>query len=158
MIMNIEQYLKERVEDQIKWYDKKSQKCQRFYKATQVTEIILAALIPLFSGYVDFMPIPFVIGLFGALISIIESINKLYKFHENWIEYRTTCELLKYQKYLYMTGSFPYNIEPEQIEQQFVKNIEQIISSENNQWKFIHMYDNKKTDDSEEIQSSASSI
>ena len=84
----------------------------------------------------------------GAVIAIIESITKLFKWHENWIEYRTTCELLRYQKYLYLTKSAPYNTEPETIDNIFVRNIENIISSENNKWKNINLHEdnsNKKT-------------
>ena len=79
-----------------------------------------------------------IIGIEGAIITIVESITRLYKFHENWIEYRTTCELLIYQKHLYLTGSAPYNTEPESVENIFVRNIENIISSENNKWKAVN--------------------
>lgn len=137
--MNINEYLKERVDDQINWYDSKSQKAQKLYKIFQVIEIILASTIPLLSGYATKCYIfPVVIGIFGCIIAIIESITKLYKFHENWIQYRSTCELLRYQKHLYLTGSYPYNRTDETIDNIFVQNIESIISSENNQWKNIN--------------------
>lgn len=137
--MDIEKYLKERVEDQINWYDQKSQYAQKRYKICQVIEIILASIIPLLSGYATkHYIIPIIIGIFGCVIAIIESITKLYKFHENWIQYRSTCELLRYQKHLYLTGSYPYNKNDETIDNVFVKNIETIISSENNQWKNLN--------------------
>lgn len=145
--MNIEEYIKTRVDSEIKWYSQKSKHCQNMYKAYQVAEIILASLIPLLSAYSEkFTIISLIIGLFGAIIAIIESITKLYKYHENWIQYRTTCELLKYQKHLYLTKSYPYNDSDETIENIFVKNIETIISSENNQWKAMNVAgeDNKK--------------
>lgn len=145
--MNLEDYLKSRVDDQIKWYDKKSISCQNKYKLTQTIEIILAALIPLLSAYSrDCTFIAIIVGTLGAAIAIIESLTKLFKWHENWIEYRTTCELLRYQKYLYVTKSSPYNTEPESIENLFVRNIENIISSENNKWKTINTTDAPKKD------------
>ena len=49
-----------------------------------------------------------------------------------------TCEMLRYQKHLFLTDSAPYNTEDETIENIFVRNIENIISSENNQWKNIN--------------------
>ena len=136
--MNINDYLKERVDDQINWYDKKSMEAQKWYKRLQKIEIVLAALIPLLVGYASYPGIPLLIGIFGVAITIIESISKLNKYHENWIQYRTTCEMLRYQKHLYLTGSAPYNREAETIENIFVRNIENIISSENNQWKNIN--------------------
>lgn len=144
--MNISEYIKERVDDQINWYDKKSQHCQKIYKVFQTIEIILASLIPLMSGYSNnCIYISLVIGLFGSVIAIIESITKLFKWHENWIEYRSTCELLRYQKHLYLTKSAPYNTEPETIENIFVRNIENIISSENNKWKSINTLEEKSS-------------
>lgn len=145
--MDIEKYLKERVDDQIKWYDKKSTKAQHIYKVYQTIEIILAAAIPLLSGYAtkDII-IAITVGILGATITVIESITKLNKYHENWIQYRSTCELLKYQKNLFITHSAPYNTEAETIENLFVRAIEQITSSENNQWKDINTQASKQKD------------
>ena len=140
--LNIAEYMKTRVDDQIAWYDKKSLKCQRWYKVFQAIEIFVAASIPVLSGYASkYNAIPLIIGIEGAIITIVESITRLYKFHENWIEYRTTCELLIYQKHLYLTGSAPYNTEPESVENIFVRNIENIISSENNKWKAVNTHE-----------------
>ena len=123
--INIEEYIKNRVDTEIEWYDKKSIHSQKMYKGFQIVEIVLASFIPLFSAYSQNCTIvAFTVGLFGAIIAIIESTTKLYKYHENWIQYRTTCELLKYQKNLFLTGSYPYNNSDETIENIFVKNIE----------------------------------
>ena len=135
-ILDMNQYIEERLDNQIQWYSQKSQHSQKMYKSFQVTEIIIAASIPLLSGYAtDCTVIAVIVGVLGAIIAIIETISKLFKWHENWIEYRTTCELLKYHKYLFLTQSSPYNPAKETINNLFVKNIEDIISSENNQWK-----------------------
>ena len=96
---DINDYLAKRVDDQIDWYSDKSGKAQRSYKLTQIAELIMAALIPLFSGLIGrawWLAIP--VGLFGAAIAVLEGVSKIYKFHEKWIEYRSTSELLKYEK------------------------------------------------------------
>lgn len=125
-----------RVDDQINWYDQKSQYAQKKYKRLQTAEIVLAAFIPLLSGYTsECKQLSFVIGTIGAAIAIIESLSRIHKYHENWIQYRTTCEMLRYHKHLYLTKTHPYNISEETVENMFVRNIEDIISSENNQWK-----------------------
>lgn len=104
--MEIDEYIKSRVDNQINWYDQKSASCQRKYKLTQTIEIVLAALIPLLSAYSkDCVLIALIVGALGAAIAIIESLTKLYKWHENWIEYRTTCELLRYQKHRCTRGT-----------------------------------------------------
>ena len=133
--MDVKEYIKERLDPQIEWYSKKSKHCQKLYKTIQIIEIILAATIPLLSGYSDILLIS---------ITILESIAKLNKYHEYWIQYRSTCEILKYQKHIYLTSSAPYNKEDESVDNLFVRNIEQIISSENNQWKSINTKTNNK--------------
>lgn len=143
--MDIEQYIKNRVDDQIDWYDNKSVYCQKRYKFLQITEIVFAALIPLLSAYSKNQIVSIIVGLLGATIAIIESITKLNKYHENWIEYRTTCELLRYQKYLFETHSSPYNQEEETVENLFVRNVENIISSENNKWKLMNLEEKSKS-------------
>ena len=146
--MSIDEYIEKRLDPQIKWYDEKSIHAQKRYKQFQITEIILAACIPLLSGYSNkSTSIAFIIGIFGAAIAIIESITKLNKYHENWIQYRATCELLRYQKSLYLTKSFPYNPVDETIDNVFVKNIENIISAENNQWKMTNTMEERNTSD-----------
>ena len=136
--MCIEYYIKNRVDDQIEWYDKKSQTAQKWYKFIQIVEIVSAATIPILVPYVVPGNIPSLfVAVLGALITVLETLCRLYKFHENWIQYRTTAELLKYHKYLFQTQSAPYNIEEESIENVFVRNIESIISSENNTWKAL---------------------
>ena len=142
--MDIEKYIEERVDGQISWYDKKSSTAQKYYKIYQIVEISLAASIPLLAGFTDIhWAFALVVGIFGSVIAVIEAITKLYKFHENWISYRSTCEFLKYQKYLYLSKSFPYNEKDETVDNIFVKNIENIISAENNQWKVINTMEEK---------------
>lgn len=135
--MNPEEYMVERLDEQINWYDNKSKECQKWYKRFQVTEIIIASSIPIFSGYTTkHYLLPIVIGILGSTIAIIEGITKLYKFHENWIQYRTTCEVLKHEKYLYLTQTPPYNCENSF--QILVERVESMISSENISWSQLH--------------------
>ena len=135
--MDINEYISTRLDPQIEWYDKKSMHAQK--RQFQVIEIILAAFIPLLSGYTSLCDlIPTIIGILGAIIVIIESITKLYKYHENWIQYRSSCEMLLYQKHLYLTHSFPYNPNDETIDNIFIKNVEDIISAENRHWQGIN--------------------
>ena len=55
--------------------------------------------------------IQIVVGLIGVGIAIITAILGLYQFEQNWIEYRTICESLKKEKYLFLTKTEPYNVD-----------------------------------------------
>ena len=132
--MNEEEYINNRLEDQIKWYDNKSVWHQTWFKRLQVYQFVAAALIPVFVNYVSdtsgFMRL--LVAFIGASIAIVSGIIGLYKLQENWLEYRTTCESLRHEKYLYLTCTEPYNIEaPFPL---LVNRVETLISKENTNW------------------------
>lgn len=132
---DINSYIKNRLDDQITWYDKKAQQAQRTYKRMQLTELIVATAIPLLANYTASCPaIAFVVGLLGGIITVIEGTERLGRYHENWVEYRSACEMLKHEKNLYLMDAYPYGTD-ETKEQLFVHNIENLLSSEGNKWK-----------------------
>lgn len=134
--MNADEYLKDRVEDQIRWYDRKSQSNQRWFKRLRVAEVVCAASIPFLSGYIHVYQdeITVVVGGLGLVVACIAGLLGLYQFQENWIEYRTTCESLKKEKYLFLTCSDPYDCEGEKRLQLLVYRVETLISKENTNW------------------------
>ncbi len=131
--MNEEEYISSRVDDQINWYDKKSQSAQRWFKWLRGTEILAASAIPIIAGFSkDPFPVVLVVGVLGASIVVISSFVSLNQFRENWTEYRTTCESLKHEKFLFLTKGEPYHEdEPFRL---FVQRIESLISKENSAW------------------------
>lgn len=131
--MTEEEYLKERLDDQLAWYSKKSQYNQKWFKRLRLVEIVAAALIPFLSGMGDKIPYSqWLIGGLGALIAIAAAITALFKYQENWIEYRTTAEQLKHEKYLFLTNVKPYHTEERF--QFLVERVESLISKENSNW------------------------
>jgi len=128
-------YLKDRLEDQIAWYDRKSISNQKAFKRLQVLIIVASATIPFLSGFMDestlFLKI--VVGLLGLAIATATAILGLYQFQENWLEYRTTCETLRHEKYLFLTGASPYD--EEEPFMLLVERVEGLISKENTNWQ-----------------------
>jgi hypothetical protein len=131
--VNEEQYIESRVNDQIGWYDKKSRKAQFWFKCLRGAEIVAAAAIPLIAGFaVDPFPVTLVLGILGASIAVISAAISLNQLQENWTEYRTTCESLKHEKFLYLTKAEPYH--EEEPFRLFVQRVESLISKENSAW------------------------
>jgi len=131
--MDKETYLKERLDDQIAWYDKKSQSSQTWFKSLRVTEIICAAFIPFISGMSDSTPHgQFIIGMLGVIIAVSAGLSSLNKYQENWLTYRTTCETLRHEKFLFLAGCAPYDGDSSL--KKFVERVESLISKENSQW------------------------
>jgi len=134
--MDLNEYLEIRLEDQINWYDNKSLYNQKWLRFLRICEIIFAASIPFLTGHItsDTLLLKLVVGLFGLLIVVITSVIGFCKFHENWIEYRTTCEALRHEKYLFLTKCGIYKT----IDEPFcllVQRVEDLISKEHSSWK-----------------------
>lgn len=131
--MDAEQYIQQRVDDQIRWYDQKSIRAQLWFKALRIIEVVCAAAIPLIAGFELFDCYSnLVVGLLGAVIAICAALIGLGNYQENWVEYRTTCESLRHEKYLFLTAAEPYNAdEPFGL---FVQRVEGLVSKENSTW------------------------
>lgn len=138
-ILSEEEYLKTRLDDQIDWYGNKASKHQKKYIFCRIIELTLAASIPVLL-LIEANWIKIIAGTAGAIVATSSGIQSVYKFHENWIEYRATSETLKHEKFLYLTRSGVYK-DNENILQLLTERVESIISHENINWSQIHRHD-----------------
>ncbi len=132
--MDQNEFIKDRLEDQINWYDKKSQWNQKWYKRLRIIEIVAAASIPLAAGFItpslDVLKV--LAGFLGLIVAVIAGVITLYQFQENWIEYRTTSEMLRREKYFFLTKTNLYSVK--ESFPLLVQRVENIISKENSDW------------------------
>ena len=135
--MNEETYFQERLENEITWYENRSKKNKTYYYILRTIELISAALIPFLINYLrDNTPLlKSTIEVLGIIIVITTGMLSLFQFHELWTEYRTNAESLKHEKYLYLSGSIPYN--QKNNFELLVERVERLISIENSRWKDI---------------------
>lgn len=119
-----------RVQDQIAWYDGKSQQNQRWFKRLKVCEIVTAAAIP-FAASVS-VPI-WAVGAGGALIVVLESLQQLQQYQQNWITYRATCERLKHERFLFEAGAGHYAAAPDP-DALLAERVEGLVSQEHAAW------------------------
>ena len=134
-----ENYIKNRLEDQIQWYSRKSSFYKKMFYIIRATEIIIAGLIP---ALFHWSFIKGAIPLLSSIVAVLASLVALFRFHENWIAYRTTSESLKHEKYLYLTKVSPYN--QENSFEVLIHTVESIISKENTLWKQKNLSNQKK--------------
>jgi hypothetical protein len=125
----------ERLEDQIAWYDRKSLINQRYFKRIKTAEISAAALIPFLSAF-TFPRVTYVIGGLGALITVLEGMLQLNQYQQNWIAYRSTCESLKHEKYVYLGKAAPYAGTPDS-HALLAERIESLVSQEHAKWASV---------------------
>lgn len=119
-----------RVCDQIGWYDRKSRHNQRWFKALKTCQIVTAAAIPVAAtGSVD----DWIVGAAGALIVILESVQQLQQYQQNWITYRATCERLKHEQFLYLAraGAYAAAATPDSL---LAERVEGLVSQEHAAW------------------------
>src|SRR5216683_1448725 len=91
-------YVKGRYQTELNWYDSKSQNNKTWYNILQGGLLIFAALTPVlialeFLGSVSWLKW-FTLAT-AVVVALLSAVLKAFKFEENWINYRTTCETLK---------------------------------------------------------------
>lgn len=119
-----------RVREQIGWYDRKSQYNQRWFKGLKTCQIVAAAGIPVAAtGSVP----DWIVGAAGALIVVLESLQQLQQYQQNWITYRATCERLKHEQYLYLAHAGPYATVPDP-DVLLAERVESLVSQEHAAW------------------------
>jgi hypothetical protein len=72
-------------------------------------------------------------GALGVIVALLSALDGLLKSQQLWLEYRTTAETLKHQKFLYLTRTEPYD--QGDAFHVLVQNVENIISSQNSRWQ-----------------------
>src|ERR1700674_3221411 len=123
-----------RLDDQIRWYDIHSARQRRAFYSLKVVTVVAAATIPLLAAFLpNGSRNQIVTSSLGALIVVIEGIQQLFQLHANWILYRSTCESLKREKYLYLGKAGPYAAaqDPHAL---LAERVESIISKELAGW------------------------
>ncbi|MCX8501654.1 MAG: DUF4231 domain-containing protein [Alphaproteobacteria bacterium] len=126
----------ERLEDKIKWYDKKSVCYKTRSIGLRITQATLTIVISLVSAaYESELFNPIVIWVCSGLFIFLESLSQICKYHELWISYRTTCEKLINQKYRFLANVNPYDSDdPKERISALTLNLEKILTSEVDTW------------------------
>lgn len=147
--MNEQDYIKNRVDDQFDYYDNKSIHNKKMYQFYKVIVILLSVSIPLMTGFItdDTTWLKVAVGVAGVIIALIEGIQSLYKYHDNWLHARNAAEFLKREKIYYATKSGPYATGGSL--QKFVERVEAFTSEENKSWAILTK-EEKAEDNSEE--------
>jgi len=131
--MNDQQYISDRLDDQCHWLEGKAAWNQSCYKWLRMIEIAAAALIPALASLG--VPGPLsqpIVAVLGIAVALVAGTMGLFKFQENWVQYRSTAEQLKHEKFMYATQCGPYAGED-----RFgllVERVEKLLMKENAAW------------------------
>jgi hypothetical protein len=119
-----------RLEDQAAWFNQKSRFNRRRFQILKICQIIAGALIPFVASI---NAPPYVASALGVLIVIIEGLQSLNQYQHTWISYRSACEQLNHEKYLWLAKAGPY-ASAANANTLLAERVENILSSEDVSW------------------------
>lgn len=135
-----EDYLEGRLKEQLDYHSKQARKNKKNFYALQFVIIITSALVPIVNVIIpggDLVRLTS--SILGGIIVVITSVMQLYKYQENWILFRTTQELLKKEKFLYLNDAGDYaQLDPKEKKRQLVERVEDLVSSETAKYFATH--------------------
>jgi hypothetical protein len=120
----------ERLEDQLTWYDRKASYNERMFRWLKGATMVVSVSIPLCAAFVKYS---LVTGGLGASIALLEGLQQLNQYHQNWITYRSTAEALKHEKFLFLSEAGPYASisTPKAF---LAERVESLVSQEHSKW------------------------
>jgi hypothetical protein len=130
-----DKYLSSRVDEQLAWYSRTSRANKRGFLRLRIFEIALGTSITIFSPYAvkvgDLGALA--IAVAGGGIALSGSLLALNRNQENWVRNRSLSEALKREKYLFLTGTAPYD-DKEKAFARFVTAAEALMADERAGW------------------------
>jgi hypothetical protein len=120
----------ERLDDQLAWYEERSRHNKRWYQLLKVGQIVVAAAIP---AVVAVGASAAVAGALGAVVVVLEGLQQVFQFQQNWIAYRGTVEALKHEKFLYLAEAGAY-ARPDRRVRRLAERVEALVSQEHAAW------------------------
>ena len=134
-------YLEERVEKQQEWHSKKATHNKRRFYFAEIVTIVAGALIPVINVF-DIFPenwLRISSTILASIIVAAASIGKLYKYQENWLNYRAVSETLKREEEFYQYEIGEYDIRSDRKRnKKLVERVESILSGSTSQFISIH--------------------
>lgn len=139
--MDPDQYLEHRVDDQLRYYEAAATRQKRRHIWTQSIVIAFGTAVPVIVNLpesafgTDLTSFAKAVAtLLSLTVAILTGLANFRKFDDLWLSYRMTEELLKREKYLYLTRSGDYS-EAETAFPLFVERVEQLISVEHSKFQ-----------------------
>lgn len=131
----------ERLQSQIEWYDRKASANQRSYKVSKMAIIACAVVIPIIAEYS-----PLAVGISAGFILLLEGLQHVNKWQENWILYRSTCEGLRNEQHLFSEKAGPYaSLTPEVAQRVLAERTGALFLAEHSKWVHAHVEKNETT-------------
>jgi Protein of unknown function (DUF4231) len=133
-------YPRERIDAQIDWHSNRANWNKRRYYITEIITLVAAALIPVVNALemVSEPQLRMLSASLGALSVLALGVSKLFKFQENWLNYRALAETVRREKELFFNAVGDYDVPPERRNKKLVERIEIMLASTTSKFISIH--------------------
>lgn len=130
--MDIETYLTERVNDQIKYFDSNAIRNQKWYRGLKSTAIAcnIFTTLTIALTLIPDLKVPMsIVALFLSMIVLATyQVEDFYNFGAKWEKFRLVAERMKSEKCLFLNGAGPYlSDDTDEGKRVFIEKIEGII-------------------------------
>jgi hypothetical protein len=126
-----EEYLTDRYESRLKYYEKRRRKFHNAFRALQVTLIMTSATAPVVTAFAEIPTMKYIGVCLSAIVAILTSLQRTLRFEDAWINARMAREDLWRERYSYLTGISEYSRVQDK-ESLFAQRVEAIIASREN--------------------------
>jgi len=120
-----------RLEEQLAWYSRQASVSRRAYRGVKAGQLVVAATIPVIAAAGVTSAV--VTASLGAAVLLLEGVQQLGRYHENWLNYRGTAEALKSERALFLGRAGPYT-DPATRDRALAERVESLIVSEYAAW------------------------
>ncbi len=126
-----EEYIAERINESIAWYDKQANKHKKGYLRMQAVTVIGGALVPVLVN-ISFPYVNIITTVISLMVVLLVSLESVYHFREQWTNYRSTEQNLRNEYFLFTTRSGSYmDLKGENAYNLLVSRVEELIGLEN---------------------------
>lgn len=119
-----------RIEDQLGYYERTAARSQKNFRTVKVAQLTVAAAVPVAAAAGASAVL---IAVLGALILILEGVQALFNWQQNWVTYRHTAEALRSEQHLFAAVAGPY-ADSKNPERLLAERVEGLLSSEHSGW------------------------
>lgn len=133
--MTEQEYLSQRVDDQVSWYNKKAKTNKTYHYWCKCIIMIFSAGIPVIALiHMNLQYKDILLGVLGAVIAILTGMSGLMSYQEKWTEYRQSAEELLHEKMMFTTRTGYYK---EHGFDHFVERVESVLKGERSNWSLL---------------------
>ena len=131
--MTTKGYIEERLNNQLRYYDKTATRAKRRYLQSRFVSVVAAALVPVLVN-VKFPYVDVVTTILSVLVVLLVSLESVFHFREQWVNSRSTSETLRKEYFQFTSSEGRYaemDKEPTKAFRLFVGRVEAMIEAEN---------------------------